>query len=240
MLLKLFERPGLTWLVDTKYADPRQVFRIENDTLAVSGDGFGYWRTAEAFDDFRLVVDFKWDRQLRRQNRALDSGIFIHTQGPDGNSHDGSGAFMAGLEVNLFQGATGDLLLIRGDDESGGVIRPWLTAEVSSQRDPEGWFTWQRGGNALSFRTVGRLNWMRKSPQWRDIEDFRGEDDVENPRGQWNHLEIESDGGRLRVWLNERLVNEALRTWPRRGHIAFQCEGAEIWFLEARLNALTK
>lgn len=95
-----------TWLSDTRLADPRQVFTVTNGMIRISGDGLGYLATEQAYQDFRLVVEFKWGQRNRawgdRIGKARDSGIFLHAVGPDGNSHDGKGAFMAAIECNLF------------------------------------------------------------------------------------------------------------------------------------------
>jgi hypothetical protein len=228
----LFEKPGVNWLVDAGHSDPRGVFQPGRRCLHLSGDGFGYWRTSESFRDFLLRVEFRWGRQVRRPGKALDSGVFIHTQGPDGNSHDGNGAFLAGVEVNIFQGATGDLLLIRGNDAAGNLIAPRLTACVAAERDADQWFTWQPAGQSIVLSRWGRLNHRGKSPRWMDVEDFRAEGDAEKLRGEWNLLEIESHHKTLRVWQNGVQVNEAHEIWPEAGPILFQCEGAEITFRE--------
>jgi hypothetical protein len=130
----------------------------------------------------------------------------------------------------VFQGATGDFLLIRGQAADGSLIAPRLTAEVAPQKDPEGWHTWQRGGAKQTLERWGRVNWCGKDPRWRDVFDFRGAHEVERPPGEWNRLECEARGDRLRIVLNGVTVNEAQAVWPRRGKILLQCEGSEIWF----------
>lgn len=223
-----------TWLVDTGHADPRGVFSVTNGLLRLSGDGLGYLRSRREFEDFRLVVEYRWGATNtawgNRAGHARDSGVFLHVTGPDGNSHDGGGAFMAAVEVNVFEGATGDFLLIRGDAADGTLIAPRLTAEVAPERDADGWFAWQPGGRPQTVERWGRVNWHDKSPDWRDAFGFRGPRDVEKPVGEWNRLEIESHAGQVRVRLNGVLVNEARDVWPRRGHLLLQCEGSEIFF----------
>jgi len=75
---------------------------------------------------------------------------------------------MAAIECNLFQGATGDLLLIRGNGADGSIIAPRLRAEVTAQPDADGWFTWQQGGQRKNIERMGRLNWFAKDSQWND------------------------------------------------------------------------
>jgi len=233
-----------TWLVDSRRADPRGVFSVTNGLLRISGDGLGYLATEKEFSDYRLEVEWRWGRVNTRWNdrvgRARDSGVFLHATGPDGNSHDGHGAFMAALECNLFQGATGDFLLIRGDDAQGKLIAPRVEAQVAVDRDADGWFTWRPGGRRQVIERWGRLNWFGKSPDWRDVLDFRGPADVERPSGEWNRLVCEADGDRIRVWLNGVRVNEIIHAQPRRGRILLQCEGSEIFFRRVRLTPVAR
>jgi len=140
-----------TWLVDTKRDDPRRVFSVTNGMIRISGEGLGYLSTIGSYRDYRLIVEFKWGERNwswgDRIGKARDSGIFLHSIGPDGNSHDGGGAFRAAIECNLFQGATGDLLLIRGAAADGSLLAPRITAEVAADRDADGWFTWLPAGD---------------------------------------------------------------------------------------------
>lgn len=236
--LELFNGRNLdgwhTWLVDTGRADPRGVFSVTNGMIRISGDGLGYLATEREFEDFRLEVEWRWGtvntRWGDRLGRARDSGVFLHATGPDGNSHDGQGAFMAAVECNLFQGACGDVLLIRGTAADGSPIAPRLVAEVAADRDADGWFTWRRGGRPQPLERWGRLNHFRKAADWRDATDFRSPRDAERAPREWNRLVCDLRSGRLRIRLNGVLVNEAREVFPRRGRILLQCEGSEILF----------
>jgi hypothetical protein len=223
-----------TWLRDSRHEDPRGVFTVHEGMLRISGDGLGYLGTTNAFENYRLIVEFKWGHINTHWNdrvgRARDSGIFLHATGPDGNSHDGDGAFMAAIECNLFQGATGDFLLIRGNDADGRLIAPRITAHVAPEQDAEGFPFWQRDGQLQTIETWGRLNWFGKSRQWRDELDFRGSRDIENPYGDWNTVDCIADGDRIVIKLNGVVVNEAFNVQPSRGKILLQCEGSEIFF----------
>lgn len=231
-----------SWLVDSRHADPRRVFTVTNGLLRLSGDGLGYLATDREFADYRLAVEWRWGttntRWGDRLGKARDSGLFLHAIGPDGNSHDGQGAFMAAIECNLFQGAVGDLLLIRGTAADGTLLAPRLVAEVAPAKDPEGWFTWQPAGRAQPIERWGRLNAATKSPDWRDLTDFRGPRDVEKPPGEWNVVVCEARADRLRVFVNGTPVNEARGLHPHRGRILLQCEGSEIFFRRVELTPL--
>jgi hypothetical protein len=222
-----------TWLRDTRYADPRGVFSVTNGMIRISGDGLGYLATRESFENYRLLVEFKWGTLNTHWNdrigRARDSGIFLHATGPDGNSHDGDGAFKAAIECNLFQGATGDILLIRGDDAQGKLIAPRITARVAAEPDADGWWFWEEDGRLQTFETWGRLNWSGKSRAWRDEQDFRGPDDLEQPYGEWNTIECLAKGDRIVIRVNGVAANQAQDVWPARGQILLQCEGSELF-----------
>ena len=223
-----------TWLVDTRFQDPRQVFSVTNGWLRISGDGLGYLATRESFRDYELTIEFKWGRTNThwgdRSSRARDSGIFLHATGPDGNSHDGGGAFMAAIECNIFEGATGDLLLIRGDDARGNLIAPRVTVTSDGRRDADGWPWWSPEGSPITLERWGRVNWRNKDANWRDITGFRGPRDVERPPGKWNQLVITCRDGTIRIVLNGQLTTEATLVWPREGKLLLQCEGSEIYF----------
>src|SRR5690349_3572245 len=91
-VIQLFNGKDLTgwhtFLSDTKLEDPRKVFTVHDGLLHVSGDGFGYAVTNEAYRDYHLVAEFKWGEKTwrTRADKTKDSGILVHCVGPDGNS----------------------------------------------------------------------------------------------------------------------------------------------------------
>jgi hypothetical protein len=245
-LIALFNGTNLagfyTWLVDCQREDPRGVFTVTNGMIRISGEGLGYLSTDKEYRDYHLVAEFKWGQRNwpwgDRVGKARDSGIFLHSFGPDGNSHDGKGAFKAAIECNLFQGATGDFLLIRGTDANGSALAPRITAEVAPARDAEGWFTWQRGGRRQTIERWGRLNWFGKDPSWRDQLDFRGPHDLESTPNNWTRVECICAGRRITVKVNGTVANEAFDVFPGQGKILLQCEGSEILFRRLELRPL--
>jgi hypothetical protein len=233
-----------TWLVDTKRADPRAVFTVTNGMIRISGEGLGYLGTEKEFHDYHLVVEFKWGRTNwpwgDRVGKARDSGIFLHATGPDGNSHDGGGAFMAAIECQVMQGAVGDFLLIRGAAADGSVMAPRITVEAAPDRDADGWWTWQAGGRKQAVTRWGRVNWSGKAREWRDELDFRGPRDVESARDEWTRVECMCDADQIQVKVNGTLVNEVSAVSPNRGKILLQCEGSEIFYRRLELRPLPR
>jgi hypothetical protein len=145
---------------------------------------------------------------------------------------------MAAIECNVFQGATGDFLLIRGQGPDSTLIAPRITSEVAPRRDADGWFTWQKGGPRQTIQTWGRLNWFGKDPHWKDTLDFRGGRDVESPPGEWTRVECVCHGSRITIRVNGVVVNEAFDVSPAFGKILLQCEGSEIFFSRVELHPL--
>jgi len=228
-----------TWLVDSGYEDPRKVYSLKEGVLRISGDGLGYLATKQTFQDYHVRLQFKWGERNwpwgDRVGKARDSGLFLHATGPDGNSHDGNGAFMAAIECNIFEGAVGDFLLIRGDDAHGKLIAPRIKAEMADQFDAEGWPTFQLGGGSKTIERWGRLNHRFKSPEWEDVTGFRGLHDVVVP-GAWNQLECRCKGDQILIFVNHTLVNKARNVWPNSGRILLQCEGSEIYFRKMEIR----
>ncbi len=233
-----------SWLVDTRRADPRGVFGVTNGMIRISGEGLGYLATEEDFSDYQLAVEFKWgDRNWTwgdRVGRARDSGVFLHSLGPDGNSHDGRGAFRAAIECQIMQGATGDFLLIRGTNFDGTLLAPRVTVSARAQRDEDGWPFCDFAGERVTLERWGRVNWFAKARPWRDELHFRGPHDLEKADGEWNRLLISCEADRIEVRLNGVKVNEARDVSPRRGRILLQCEGSEIFFRAIELRRWTK
>lgn len=219
-----------TFLQDTKYEDPRQVFTVHDGLLHISGDGFGYLATRRAYRDYRLVAEFRWGERTwgSRAQATKDSGILLHATGPDGNA----GPWMASIEFQIIQGGVGDFIVVAGKNADGSPIAVSLTCEVTQDRDGE--TVWQRGGQRQSFSS-GRINWFGRDPDWKDVLGFRGRNDVEHPDGEWNRLEAICDGGRITNIVNGVVVNEGFDAQPSFGKILFQTEGAELFFRKIEL-----
>lgn len=230
----------LAWMPGVPEDQIGRIFSAGDGVLRVSGDGFGYLRTRESFEDFRLSAEFRWGEggHPSREGKARDSGIFIHATGPDGNSHDGDGAYMAGIECNLFEGACGDVLLIRGDDAEGRLIAPRVEFEASREPDRDGFHWWAPGGSVRSLEVWGRINRLGKARDWADVRGFREQGSIERPAGAWNAIEIVSLEGTVEIRLNGVLVNSVRDSRPSRGHVLFQCEGSEIHFRRVRVSRL--
>jgi hypothetical protein len=63
-------------------------------------------------------------------------------------------------------------------------------------------------------------------------------DRSEHALGQWNKLEVECMGNRVKVWVNSELVNSGDHCTASNGQIAIQSEGVEVEFRRIDLRHL--
>ena len=145
---------------------------------------------------------------------------------------------MAAIECNIFEGATGDFLLIRGTNSHGAVIHPRISYAGSARQDADRFRWFEPQGETWLLERWGRVNWIHKSERWKDEFGFCGKHDVEARVCEWNRLQVTCHGTRIRVQLNGLVVNEAFDVFPNNGKILFQCEGSEIFFRRIELRPL--
>lgn len=220
-----------------KNKDPQGVFTVQNGAIRVSGQTFGCFTTEKEFENYHLVVEFKWGNKTwpPREKATRDSGILLHCVGEDGGTSfdkDGkpNGPWMESIECQMIEGGTGDFILV------GGKGRPKITA-VSEQRGGQ-WY-YKVGAPAKEF-TGGRINWWGRDPAWKDVLGFRGKLDVEHPAGEWNTLECVCAGDSITNILNGKVVNAGTKASHTKGKILFQSEGAEVFFRRIDLLPVTK
>lgn len=238
---KDFKKNWYTWLTDDKHEDPRGVFTLQDDgILRISGDGFGGLVTREEYANYYLVMEFRWGQATwrNRKDRARDSGLLLHCQGPDGNfggTKDMPGPWMTSVECQIIEGGVGDILVLRGKDAEGKTMEASATCEIERDRDGEP--CWKAGGEKVKF-TQGRINWFGRDPDWKDTLGFRGKNDVESPGQEWTTLECFCPGDSLIYRVNGTVVNRATEVKPAHGKILLQTEGAELFVRKLELRPL--
>ncbi len=223
-----------TWLKDTKREDPRKVFTVRDGMIHVSGEGAGYVATEKEYRDYRLVVEYKWGTRTDGGKYVRNSGILLHGTGPDGAA---GGVWMSSIECQLAQGCVGDLIPIRGKDPEGKAIPVAFTGETAIGPDQRP--RWRKGG-APAVYTGKQFWWSNHDPEYKELLDTRGKDDIESPRGEWTRVEVVAVGKKLSISVNGTLVNEVTDVSPAAGKILLQCEGFEIFFRKFELHPLEK
>jgi hypothetical protein len=213
-----------------KNNDPRKVFTVEDGMIHISGEEWGCITTEKEYENYTLTVEFKWGEKTwaPRADRARDCGVLIHSRGADGGY---GGVWMHSIEVQLIEGGTGDLLVVGDGSEKFSLSSP-----VAPEKQG-GAHVYQPGGDLVTIKG-GRINWYGRDPQWKDVIDFRGANDVENPLGEWNTLVTVADGDTMKVYLNGKLVNEAVNVKPSKGRIQIQSEGAELFVRKVQVVPL--
>jgi hypothetical protein len=219
-----------TWLRDSQYEDPDKVFRIENGMLRITGTHWGGVATKQSYKDYHLIVEWKSGGPTHgdRADRARDSGILVHAVGEDGAYNK---TWLESVESQIIEGGAGDFIMV------GGKSQPKMTANV--REGAKGEVYWDKNGKPVT-KDRGRFNWWGRDPDWKDVINFRGKQDVEKPMGQWNRQEVICDGDRITNIVNGVVVNEGYNSSHREGKIQIQSEGAEIWIRKVELRPVKR
>jgi len=223
-----------TWLKDTKRDDPRKVFSVRDGMLHISGDGYGYVATQKAYRDYHLVVEYRWGTKTDGGKSVRNSGVLMHAIGPDGGAN---GTWMSCFECQLAQGCVGDLIAIRGKDDNGAAIPVQLMADIALGPDKRP--RWKEGGEKRTF-TQGQLWWSKHDPDYKELLDTRGRDDVESPLGEWTKVECICDGKTIAVRVNGHPVNKCYDAFPAAGKVLIQSEGFELFVRKWELRPLSQ
>ena len=220
-----------TFLKDRgKGHDPKKVFSVKKGMLRISGKEWGYLATEEAYENYRLVLEFKWGKKTygTRKHKARDNGILFHGVGPDGGT---GGTWMNSIECNIIEGGVGDFIVIGDRTDRFSITSP-VAAERHGKTP-----VYQKGGELVTVNR-GRVNWYGRDPQWKDTLGFRGPSDVDNPVGEWNRIECVVKGDAVDIYVNGTLVNQAIHVRPTKGRILIQSEGAEMFVRRLDLQKL--
>ncbi len=235
--LQLFNGKNLkgwyTFLKDRgRNNDPKKVFTVSGGMIRISGEEFGCITTNKVYENYKLLISFRWGQKtwVPRLENARDNGVLIHSNGKNGGYN---GTWMHGIECQIIEGGTGDLLVVGDKTEKFA-----LTCTVAKEQQKGSWL-FEPGGKTVTING-GRINWWGRDAAWKDIKDFRGRKDIENPLGEWNDLEIVANGNTLAVLLNGIRVNEAVNVTPSKGRIQIQSEGAEMFVRSVTLTPLSE
>ncbi|HEY3789545.1 MAG TPA: DUF1080 domain-containing protein, partial [Urbifossiella sp.] len=220
------------WLKESKREDPKKVFRVTDGQLHLSGDGFGYAATEKAYRDYRVVVEYKWGKKTDGGKYVRNSGLLLNAVGPHGGAN---GTWMSCIECQLAQGCTGDLIVIRGQNDAGKTIPVSLASDV--ELGPDKRPRWAPGGKKQVF-TNRQLWWNKHDPDFKEFLDTRGKNDVESPLGEWTKIECICDKNTIMVFVNGTTVNKAYDVYPSAGRILMQCEGFELFVRKFEIGPL--
>lgn len=221
-----------TWLKKTGRDDPQRVFRVENGTIRCGDEDMGYLATRDAYQDFHLVVEYKWGRRNPNDKFVRNSGILLNAVGPDGSQN---GLWMTSIECQLAQGCEGDLIVIPGKTAEGQAFPATVTSTTVTGAD--GRTRWKEGGAPTRY-SGKQFWWSKHEPFFKELIDTRGKDDVASPLGEWTKVECICAGDRITIKINDATVNECFDVKPAAGKILLQSEGHEVYFRNLELRPL--
>jgi len=234
-VIQLFNGKDLTglygWLKDSKFEDPRKVFSVKDRLLRISGEVAGYLGTRKQYRDYRLLVEYKWGSRTDGSGTVRNSGLLLHAIGEDGNPSP----WMSSIECQVAQGCVGDLIVIRGKNPDGSTIPVTVTSETILASD--GRTRWKKGGKPTVY-SGKQFWWSLHEPDFKEILDTRGKQDVESPLTEWTRVECICRGNRITVLVNGITVNECFDVFPSAGKILLESEGFEVFFRKFELHPL--
>jgi len=116
------------------------VFTVQKGLLTISGKEFGCITTNNEYENYKLVMEFKWGETTfaPRTDKVRDSGILLHSRGEDGGS---DGIWMHSIECQIIEGGTGNFIVV-GDGTSAFSI----TCPVAPEKQ-NGSFVLKPGGD---------------------------------------------------------------------------------------------
>lgn len=200
--------------------------------LEVTGQGLGYLRSKQSYKDYHLVCEYRWSEETfaGRTDRARDGGVLLHITGENGAFH---GTWPACLQAQLLEGGSGDMIAL---PTKATASRFESTASIQDLPiwTPDG----EKTNLPRAGKSVGHVGWKNRSENWKDVKNFRGELDVENPPGKWNRLEVIAKGNTLVYLLNGEKVNEGSAVFPEAGSIGLQTEFAAYEIRRLELHPL--
>ena len=200
--------------------DPQGVFKAENGMLHIldvpnrgQRQAFGYLATNRSYGDYHLRFQYRWgDKRFVPRDRAKrDSGVVYHIQGSDR-------VWPKSVELQVQEGDTGDFWLL------GGVTME--TTVASTGGDPK---RYREGGVPYTTRAGSYVRVAK--------------DRTRDSRSGWNTVELIVRGDSAVHIVNGEVVNrgEHLRSSGKpltAGRIAFQAEGAEVYYRNIELKPL--
>ena len=196
-------------------SDPEHVFKVEDGMIHVSGTEMGYLITRKSYRNYYLRAEFKWGTGTfgERKGQARDSGILFNIQGEQK-------VWPRSIEFQITEGGTGDF---------------WMT-DGAALTGRDGKRVTGPPGSALKIDHFGKGSMAGVNANVTGFRDPQG--DLEKPHGEWNVLELITDGNDIKQYVNGRLANEGTDPSPVGGKILFQSEGAEVFFRNISLAPL--
>jgi hypothetical protein len=202
-------------------------------SIAVTGqhNRIALLETKNEFEDYTLYVDYRRDEKTwgPREGKARAAAILLHATGPDGVlalAGTSAALWPQSVLVSLTEGTAGSFRLMGAPGKVKGIAK---VKEI-----PRKTSLWRAyvGGNLPGLPLV-----TGEPPEWggficrlgmpEEIEDVKGWHPPGDPEiadlqpGQWNKVMIECHQGAIKVFINNKFVNEITDLNLRKGRIGF-------------------
>jgi len=209
--------------------DERKVFSTNivdgEPVLHVTGEIYGSVHTKQEFENYHLVVQFKWGTQKwpPRLTEPLDTGILYHVIGDHGVDY--WRAWALSQEFQIMEHNTGDWWTIAGSQID---IR---CAKVGNEEVP----VYNLKAPLISY-----------GPGGAGITCMRGKD-AEKPNGEWNTLELITFGDKslhivngqvVMALSNSRYTKDGKVIPLTKGKILLQSEAGEAFFKGVKIKSI--
>jgi hypothetical protein len=199
-------------------------------TKVIAGEEGGFLITQKNYQQYTLHTEYRWGQKTwaPRAEKARMSGIAVHA---------GSQGLLEVAQKDSYvcmicEGKTGDLGARPGDGKPIAITA--LVDPKKTKGNPPfvaQYMPWTaRGGVKTTFSAPLWLLGLNHDPAFKDVLGFRGKNDWEKPRGEWNTLDIICGPNSITVNLNGRTVNAAAHVSRNKGKVVIGSNQAEIFF----------
>ncbi|OOQ61445.1 3-keto-disaccharide hydrolase [Mucilaginibacter pedocola] len=210
--------------------DPKQVFTVikqdGDKVIRISGEKWGAISTKKAYSNYHLQLQFKWGQLTwgQKKGQKMDSGLLYHSVGAYGADY---GAWMRSQEFQIEQTNCGDYWGVAGGMADIPVIKRY-------DKD----YIYNVGGLMNTFAEGSKTG----------RHCIKGSD-AENPKGEWNTLDLYCNGDTSIHVINDKVMMvlyhgrqaDGGQMKPlTKGKIQIQSEGAEVFYKEIMLQAITQ
>jgi putative membrane-bound dehydrogenase-like protein len=209
-------------------SDPDHLVQVHDGMIHTYKDApdktpqsFGYIATQNVFSNYRLRIQYKWGKKqfAPRAQGLRDAGLLYHVFGNDSDH----GVWPLCLECQIQEGNTGDLISVG--------------TKCSATVDP-----------ATQSDKYPKHQNLKKGGVPHDSEGYIYADQVCDHLDDWNTVEIVVKGSQESVHIVNDQVNQTATNLQRRdgdkwvplkkGHVALQLEGAEIFYRKIEIQSL--
>jgi hypothetical protein len=203
------------WVVVGKDGDPaaKDTWSVRDGVLTATGSPYGYARTAQAYRDYALRIEWRWvpgtpPTEANGKPRGRNSGVLLHIQGEDK-------VWPACLEAQLQEGNAGDFI---------AMATPVVFSELTTLREQSA--AAAGADEEAKKRALGARRVARQQAS------------SEKPIGEWNTYEIVCRGDTVTLTVNGVRQNSATGLTFTDGTIGLQSEGMPIEFRRVELAPL--